>query len=300
MLLAQFTEGVTSFPVIGYIVWWNVRNVDLHQDDLSKMLEDCGLDTKYAREHNYRSAFIRAIRNMEEKRIIRKVDENKHVLVYQFTAEIKEGAGANASLDYDKETVIVIDKNVYRDTADFSKAIIEGREDIKTKVVQLFHHEKKRYRSSDITRYIQNILGDNADICALREQGNIYFVPAGYRPILDKVIQLFGAIQEACGASSSLRAIPMPNVAASKEAVHDSFSREIEGIFKNIETEIEKVGTGQKNAGTKWAENKKGKIQNIKDRIGLYADVLGERAESFSTDFDQLIDKIQPGRDLDI
>jgi hypothetical protein len=293
-LKEQYTEGMTSFPIIGFCTYWNMRNVDITMDQFAQLLKDHGFKEKYAKEHNYRSAFIRALRNMEEQRIIRRVEETPHHLVYQFTAEHKEGHGQDATLSYDPETCVVIDKEVYRKTRDFSQAIVQGKSDIKTKVLEHFMREKTRYHSADVTRYIQNILADNADVCSIREQGCLYFVPAVYRSVLDRLISMINKM-----GSSRMEFMPMPDVGPNRQVVGNAFCKELDSLFANIEQEIAEVALG-KEVGETWADTKASKIAAIKKRIALYSDVLSTRAEHYGQNFDTLLTKIRPNRELDL
>ena len=101
ILVGSIKEDTKDIPIIGYICWWSVRNVDVSQKDFAKLLKECGLPEKYAREHNYRSAFTRALHNMEEKRIIRLVEEDENRIVMQFTLENKVTSGGDPKLEYD-------------------------------------------------------------------------------------------------------------------------------------------------------------------------------------------------------
>jgi hypothetical protein len=294
-LKGQYTEGMTSFPIIGFATWWNMRNVDITMQDFAKLLKDHGFKEKYAKEHNYRSAFIRALRNMEQQRIIRRVEETTAHLIYQFTAENKEGQGRDATLTYDPETCVLIDKTVYRKTHNFEAAMTEGKPAIKQKVLEHFHREKIRYHSADMTRYIQKILADSADVCSVREQGCLYFVPAAYRQVLDRLIAMINEL-----GSSKMEFMPMPDVGPNRQVVGDAFCKELDALFASLEKEIGEVASGEKEVSVTWAGSKAVKIASIKKRIALYSDILATRSEHYGKSFDTLLDKIRPDRELDL
>jgi hypothetical protein len=267
MLLDQLSVGAQMVPVMGYFCWWNVKNVCLTKEQFEKKLEAAGLDKKYARLHNYRSAFIRALRDMEENRIIRKVDEDEYRLVYQFTAESIVGApGGEKSLDYEKETIIVIDKDEYRKEGDFKKAIIKGKPAIITAIVKLFDEHKQKYKSSDITRYLQRILRDEADIISLRPQGSIYFVPVGYLDALNKV----AALVEGIGSGSKLERAPLVAADDSKAMVKNALLGEVDETFKQIEKDLEAVTKEDKEVTKVWSATRIGKIKKLLDRLESY------------------------------
>ena len=275
-LIRRLSEGTSDFEILGYVCWWNIRNVDITQDQFATILRDCGINDKYAREHNYRSAFIRALKNLEEKRIIRLVEEDSAKFVYQFTAETKVDGTDHAHLEYDEETVVVIDKQRYRDWNKIEKAITKGREDIKEKLIKLFYQEKVRYKSSDITRYLQKILRDNADIISLRDQGSVYFIPASYQTVLDSVLKLVNMLSK----ESVLEYLPVPNVESSRSMVSNVFTDEIEALLDKIDKEIDEIDSGGKQVTSKWADNKRDKLKQVQERIDLYTDALEGKAKS--------------------
>lgn len=293
---AVLTEAGKSYDILGYTIWWNIRNADVTQEQFAKMLRDSGLDEKYAREHNYRSAFIRALRLMEEKRIIRKVEESPNFLVYQFTAEEKEGSGQNASLEYNQETIVVLSKSIYAKEKDFLAALVKGREDIRKKVADYFEREKVRYGSSDVTRYIQKIFRDQADLLNLRPQGCIYFVPASFQNIVTSVQSLIAAL----GGGSSLEQMPVPNVGSSRSLVSASFSEEAVALYKQLAAEI-KVGLESGDLSDKSKEGRFSSLQELLNRIQLYSPILPEESTSdLIRKIDSLGKSLFPERTLDL
>lgn len=280
-LIDTITEGNVSFPILGHIVWWNLRNLDLTQADFAKKLTEAGINPeRYARPHNYRSSFIRALQHMQQDRIIRRVSETPRELVYQFTTEKQVRERLGLRLDYEYETKLRVDKNIYRDTRDFGSALVDGDKEIKRVVVNLFHREKTRYRSADITRYVMKIFNDNADVIALRDQGNVYFVPSSFRGLVNNVHKLVTSLSN----ESKFEWMPMPNTESSRSVVRNSFSNEINNLFKQLKEEIEK-GEG----GEKWVVTKLANIEHIMSRVSLYSDVLEERDRTKMTaDFDGL------------
>jgi hypothetical protein len=294
MLLGLYQEENTRFEILGYMCWWNIRNVQLTQSQFGKMLEDCGLNRKYARTHNYRSAFIRALRNLEEQRIIRKVEETDRYLVYQFTAEQKISEGQTAELEYDQETIVVLDKESYYKDQDFLKSLVKGREDIRQAVASHFERERVAYSSSDITRYVQKIMGDQADYVSMREQGCLYFVPAGFQGTVsacERLVQMLGG-------GSRFDSMPVPNVQANRMMVGAAATDELRRLYEKLAVEVKaSVDT----ATDKWTEGKLVEVRSILARIGMYGDVMKEKErESLVNDFSALEKELFPDRELDL
>jgi hypothetical protein len=294
-LFATLNEAGKSYDILGYTVWWNIRDVEITQDQFAALLRQAGIDEKYAREHIYRSAFIRALHNLEEKRIIRRVDETGSLLTYQFTAEQVVTTDGEKSLEYDKETVIIVDKDVYRRTGDFKKALVQGRDDIKQKVLTFFEQEKTKYYSSDITRYIQKIFQDRADFVNLRPQGCVYFVPARYSEVVQSIKRMVEQLNKLC----SLEAMPIVNVESSREVIGGAFTLEMQQVYVNIAAELKAVVDGNKDVGEKWTENKRAEISDLLARVDDYAGVLTEKKkEQMTSAFEALQKQLMPKRVL--
>lgn len=303
LLAGSLREGAVEIPIIGFTCWWTVRNVDLSQAEFIRMLTAAGISTVYARTHNYRSAFTRALHSLEEKRIIRQVEETNSKLVYQFTAEETAGHGDNKRLEYDLETIIEVDKNAYRKDGNFAAAIVKGRADIKKKVVELYEQEKVRYNSNDITRYVQKILNDRADFIPLRENGSVYFVPAAHQDTMERVIRLVNGLNDGTDDNqrSSMDFFPVPNLNSARARVGAAFNSEAEAALMRLEAEVEEVEAGDKKVTDKWSEMRVSRIRNILRRIEGYSDVLKTDAlERLNNGFAALEKRIAPGRKLDL
>lgn len=295
MLLGQITESAKDYPVIGHMVWWSLRKVVLHQQTFAEHLRTCGFSDSFARTHNYRTAFIRALREMERGRVIRKIDETESLIRYQFTAESKTDTGADSELAYTKETIIVINKFIYHENQDFSAAIVMGDPDIKTRVVDLFNQAITEYNSGDLSRYIQRIFETQADLVSLRDQGSLYFVPIGFHDVLLRVKQLcelIGGIQ--------FEVVPMLDVESARTIVSSAIDDETSDSFIKLAAEIEVALRSDKEITTAWASNRIDKVRALKSRVEMYLSVLGEKANPMLNNLDSLEEAILGGRVLDM
>lgn len=293
-LLANLNGG-TNIPIIGFVCWWNIRNVDLTQARYLEILKECELSDKYAREHNYRSAFLRALKNMEEKRIIRLVKENSKFMIYQFTAEDLVGEGQDARLDYNPETVIAIDKEVYRKSKSIEAAIVKGADEIKRKVIEYWNDERTRFKSSDVSRALHKILAREADIVSLRDQGSVYYVPGGYRPVIDTVRKYTSLL----GGDCVFQSIPIPDAPESRATVTSAVNDEVEGFLKWLESQIKELEEG-KDVTDRWFKTKRKRIAEAKDRLELYAELLGDGKAGIEARFAQMEAELFKPRELDI
>ena len=292
-LSATHDEGNNKFTILGRIVFWNIRNVALIQTELTQKLIEAGLSDSYAKEHNYRSAYLRALKSMEEQRLVRLVEETSLRSLYQFTQEVRIGQKEEAELEYNKEAMITIDKVGYSVHHDFSKAISCANSDIKNRVVELFEIEKKTFRSSDITRILQSIFTKQAEILPLREQGSIYFVPAFYSGLVESVKTLAGLIP-----GILFKTIPMPDVSDSRNMLKDAVEDSIGFDFNKLEKELETI---DESTNPEWVSGRLDKLDKLKKRINNYASVLEEKSKFNMLDgIDKLIQSVAPNRKLDL
>ena len=288
-LIAKFTEDSKEFDIIGWMSWWSLRSVDLTQEQFVKYLEKAGLPEKYAIEHNYSSAFKRALKNMEEARIIRIVEEDADKIICQFTAEEKVEDGDDHKLEYNPETIVYIDKDVYRETKDFSSAMTRGDEKIRKQVYEHFQIEKIRYNSNDITRYVQKIMKDAADIIQLRDQGCVYFVPSTGRDTMEKVGNLVTLIQ----GSGSFVSIPMADVKNSRSLVSNAVVVETGSDVEKLEVEIEAAVQAGQNVSNVWKQTRIRRIDELKKRLDAYSEILGVSAKEIGDNVSKLEAKVQ-------
>ena len=297
--LTQISEGKNSFECLGYILYWSLRNVDITMEQFASYLQEVGFDKKYAKPHNYRSTMIRSLRNLEEQRIIRLLTEDNNTLSYQFTAETKVEHDKEAELQYDMETIVVIDKIEYRRTQNFEQSLIKGKPEIKEKLIELFEKEKTRYHSGDVSRYIQRIFRDQADIISLREQGNVYFVPAAYENVITKAFNLLQKI----GGANTLTSLPIPNVEACKATVKASFLVDVDTDVSSMEKDIDKIIDGDKGVSEKWSKIRIDRVRNLLDRVEKYKNggVVGDKeAAKIQANMESLSKRIKSVRVLNI
>ena len=287
------TQCGAEVPTLGYMVWWNLRDVDITQEWFKAKLDEVSLPgERYAKKHNYRSAFIRSLRAMEEKRIIRKVKEDGVRLVYQFTAEnLIEDDPENPRLDYIPETTVEIDKEAYWTLDDFGKALVKCDAVLKPILVEAFNKNRQTYNSSDLTRYIQKIFKDHADIVSLRAQGSVYFVPATYQNLISQVSQVLSAVPQ---GSAYLEHFPIPNVAEARETIGRGVETEVTEVFAKMDAEVKEMLAGSDEITDKWVSYRQNKIASIKERLLMYDEVLGDTAAKLRGDFSILSKMIKP------
>lgn len=322
-LIRTLEEGSQRLDILGHVVWWNIRNVDIPRESFIAILEQAGLPTSYAKPHNYRSALTRALKQLHEKRIIRVVEDNSERYVVQFTSEsiVELGEGEN-ELRYDPETRIVIDKNRYSDWSGqedaFEKALLRDKtikrdqdgqpvtdekgsfvrmpdpqpvKNLKDRLVSLFYLERDKYNSSDVTRFIQKIFDTQADIISLRKQGTVYFVPSAYANVINSVTHMVDSLNE----ESAFERIPLVDVPSNRQLVGRAFSEDADALIEKLDEDIHEASDGEKSP--KWLETRQKTVNKLRERLEMYAQVLdGKRKDNLESalqDADQLLQNVR-------
>lgn len=291
-LIEKLNTESGNIDIIGYIVWWNVREVKVTRDWFKSKLDQIGIDgEKYAKEHNYRATFIRALKHLEEQRIIRKVTEDPSRLIYQFTSEILVDDDESPRLDYVPETTIEINKSVYFSTESFSESITKCDENLKQILIDKFNEEKINYKSSDITRYVQKIFGDQADLVSLRPQGSVYFVPASYKALIKNIANILAEVPQ---GTASLEYFPVPDVESSRKAVGQGVEDEISYALTKIEEDVALLTSNDDEITDKWVQTRLDRVNKLKERVNMYADILGDTNKHLNKKFDTLTAALKP------
>lgn len=286
-LIGKLTVDATQYDILGSMCWWNIKNVDIGLSSFKSMLESVGLSADYAKEHNRRSSLTRAMRTLEEQRIIRMVQEDEIFATYQFTKEVKIEHDEDPSLEYTKETMVVFDKANYDKYGDINKAITKCDETIKPILIEAFNKARVGFNSSDVTRCIHRIFTDNGDIVGLRDKGAIYFVPAAFADLMDKV----GKLVNNLGNGSSFDSVPLIDVASSRTVIGNALSDELDSILKNMDDDINKLKDSSKTITKQWADHRLAAIAKIQDRMLFYAGVLNN-SDEFQTKIGEISRKL--------
>lgn len=173
--LTEYGVNARNSPLLGQIITWGSGQQDTTHAAILGALKTAGLDEKFARELLPRYTFARACHEMEEGRIIRKVDEDEEKLIFQFTKEALQGG----EFAYAKETLLVLEKKTGNIDAD-DKAV-------EAEAVRLMAEYKDRRTASDVSAIVQRLFAKSADLFPVREQGGCYFVPNHHLIFVDKV-----------------------------------------------------------------------------------------------------------------
>jgi len=160
------TQTVNNTELHGEIVTWDTKSSDVPISKIRDALKAAGLPD-VAHDLNNRSAFMRATAALKENRSIDKVTQsNDGKITFQLTRKSNDGKQVNFSY----ETQVTLDSV----TGDISS----GDSVIELEARKLFAHAMQVRTASDITRMVQKLFKENADLFPVNpSKGVAYFVP---------------------------------------------------------------------------------------------------------------------------
>jgi hypothetical protein len=260
--LNNLIGGVKADKVLGYIVAWDLREIKIDGGQLCQMFDNVGLDSKkYVRKIISRNVFLRALKELETDRIIRRVSEDKSEMQYQFTHEFLNSQ--KDILEYQYEHKVRYNKD--------SRTIMCDDAKLGTIVQNLVTKYDNTYKTSDITRFVQQIFNNEGDILSLRDNGSLYFVPVQYGDLIVKVKQLLSALS----GPRSFKSYPILKVDDSIEDVKKAFTDEGKDLLDKINSAMGDIA-GEKDSKLRkrLVQNRLDKLVELKNRATLYNKLL--------------------------
>lgn len=254
--IADSLKGLKWHGVV--ITWSSGPDGSVHKHSVvTKALEDAGLDPKVSRELLPRHAFARAARKLSEERVIKVFKQDETDITFQFTREHLN----SSQWEYRKEAFVVLNKmtgDVSSDDSDLA-AIAQSELD----------HAMETRATSDITRTVQRLFDEHADLIPMRDSGGVYFVPQEYADFVNRVESFLNKL------GGRIDKIPVPEgTAAGDQAIQNAVAASIDKV---VGDHMEAVKGFEVNTRKDTIERVADKIKATRVRIEAYAHYLGER-----------------------
>lgn len=159
----------------GWIVSWTMKGGETKFSLLKSALSAAGLDPSIVNERKPKHAFSRACRKLADERVIDVFKEDDAEIEFQFTARSKDAT----EIRYKKETMLTLNKT----TGDISCPKAELQKLAK----EQFDEAMETWTTSDVTRIVQELFDQQADLFRTSDNGGTYFVPQMYAGFLGNV-----------------------------------------------------------------------------------------------------------------
>jgi hypothetical protein len=244
----------------GEIITWNFRGLEIRHYELVEALEACGLDGSIVRDILPRNAFARACRKLTAERIIRQVAEDHASILFQFTAERRDGDG----FLYERETLLTLRKSdgeiacEVPGIATLAREALDGAMGVRT--------------TSDVSTIIMKLCNRESDIFPIKDGcGGAYFVPQSAVEFLEKVECLVKRL------GGSIARFPIPRGTAQGDtSVRSSVAG---GLDEMIAAHREAVGEFSVDTRASTFTRAAERIKATRHKILAYAEYLGAERE---------------------
>ena len=249
---------MTQLNQIGEIVSWTAPS-KVRRADLLVALNTAGLSEDMAPEMLPRNAFKRAVRGLEEGRIIRQCEEDADEIAFQFTGEFLQ----NGEYEYTTECFVRVNKT----TGDCMS---------KDTAMAVLAHDKlvekmEERTASDITRMIQSLFKRKADIFSVREAGGCYFVPQAHIQLVEQVEELLDLI------GGGVRRFEISNTQNAAKSAAQAVNDQLTDLVTEFHSYLEMLNSESPQQVTVATK----RIGIIKAKAETYKDLLGDYSASF-------------------
>lgn len=269
-----------STELLGEIVTWDTKAAEIDLNKIRTALSSAGLSEDVAKDLNNRSAFSRAAKHLKENRSIDKVKETKDGdITFQLTKKVVDKD--REVVDFDYETQITLHTK--------NGDITCGNAAIESEARQLIAHAMQVRTASDITRMVQSLFKNNADLFPINpHKGVAYFCPAEHREFTEKVEVFMAAV------GGEIWRFPVPKGTEQGNAsVRDAVAAGLQAILDELDGAV-----GDWDDSTRQDTMKRGieKWKTIKFKAEAYAEYLQTEQASLLERIDQakqrLVDKV--------
>lgn len=240
----------------GEIVTWELRSAQVTYDLVKKSLEDAGLNPELAQELTPRSAFSRACKDLKQGRAIDKLKIEHGIATFQFTQK----AVADSLIVYDYECNVELD-------CDTGKVSCSANPDLEKQAAELIRVAMDTRNSQDVTKLVQKMFHEHADLYALNSKGCAYFTPIQHRSFTEKVELFLSKL------GGKLSRFPVPKGTAHGNAsVRDAVQLGLSSLLEELNTAVDQWDTTTR---LKTMEKAQERLDAILYKVDVYQEYLG-------------------------
>lgn len=240
---------------LGWVVSWRVP-ATVPLDTLRKAIKSAGIPADLLGELHNEQALRRALREMSDSRVIRKLRREGDKVYFQVTRETLTASEAS----YERECEVALD--VTTGIVDGSNSAIA--EQAKT---LLDSHLAKRL-TIDLTRLLQRYFETGkGDLVPIREQGGAYFVPEAHATLVERSRTLLKAI----GGRLRSFAVKMEGEGETAKSVADSIAEYMGELLAEFKLSCDGISEDTR-ADAK--RNRLEKIVSLKTKLEMYRGLM--------------------------
>lgn len=251
--LVRYAKGMS---LLGEIVSWNCSKVSITQAALGEALKSADLNTHVTPELPFQTAFTRACKNLGQRHLIRKLEEDSEFLYFQFTKEAREGE----YFTYETEGKLTLSKEsgkVACTAAELGQAV----------QVEL-DKELPMRKGADVSKLLLKLLEHEAGLFPVRPQGGCYLIMKEHSAFLDSL----ESFTERVGGQ--LLRFPVPSgTKAGDQSVKQTIASGLSALINEYSNSIDNFGSDTK---TSTLEKAAAHIRQARFKVEAYSSYLEE------------------------
>lgn len=272
----------SGLVIIGYFVWWAIRDVKLSKTNFKALLKQVGLNFEFDQEDTAlrRTSFLKAMRETKAKNrkkfLIRKISKEKDCYVFGLVDESIDKKDRN--LDYNHSATMIFNPETGELLTDFSHRAFE-------EIKALYDEYQDNMNSDDVRDAVIKIMTRFHQV-SVRQRGGIYFLPNKHEADVEKLEALVEALPGDCSFSSA----PQIDTEKSKTAIYKAF---VEGLKNKMATFREELTSQNGKTRKSTWETRLEQFKGLKQEIEFYRDAMSFQVEDLSTELDALRGDVQ-------
>jgi len=259
--------GLEHLSVIGFFVWWSIREVKLSEKELQAAITAAGIDYTLP-ERKFRTIFLDAVRYVQGQHsrkglLIRKISKEKEKYVFGLVDESIDKK--TQVLDYSHSATMVFNPLTGDLTSDYPHRAFD--------LVKAQYEEYKDVYTSD---HIRDILLDvlyQQQVVNVRSHGGIYFLPAKYQTLADSLEQFVESLGD-----SEFSMAPQIDSEKSKLAIHRALMSSLRDQMDKYQGELDDESVNRPTALKRRIEE----FKQIRDTIAFYSEAMAFEAGDLS------------------
>lgn len=267
--MSDYLASVADLPLLGEVFSCVPKGPHSYAS-VMKSLDDAGLDPDEVTSIDARRAFLRAKKTLEDKRIIRKLEETESFLKFQLTKEDHDRTGL---FQYTYECVLTLDKR--------SGSVTGDDADLVQKADRAILEAMGTRTTGDISAIVRRIIAKNVGrLFTVPGPGGYYFVPDANREIPAKLEKFIRSLGGRVGR------LPIPaGQGTGERTVADSVMASFEQLVSEYEQAIADL---PEDATSRMFSNQTKKIEQARFKLDSFAGFLGDRREDIHKEFDRI------------
>lgn len=258
---------VPTGALLGEVITWSAGAKARPYAEVVAALQTAALDETIAKKLLPRYAWARAARHLTENRVIDKLDETGEEIEFQLTRREKR----DSEFIYDLETKLLLAKA----TGEIKCPIPELAEQARAALAESISTRT----TSDISRIVQTLFDNHADLFPIREAGGCYFVPQRHTEFVAQVERFLDAL------GGTLKRFPVPaGTTWGDRSVKQSVHAGLTALLEEQKKLIDAFGEGTR---LDTLDRQAERIRQVRYKVEAYQEYLADQADQLRQACDQ-------------